>query len=85
MIMKELLFVICSKEMFECSAASAAIMRALLFSFLRLQQKRIPRMSETSRAKPPMDTTTAISTVQSGGLGTIEEEKTELRAGDSKT
>lgn len=28
-------------------------------------------MSKTSRAKPLMDTTTAISTVQSGGLGTI--------------
>lgn len=31
----------------------------------------IPRMSKTSRAKLLMDTTTAISTVQSGGLGSI--------------
>ena len=48
-----------------------SIMRALRFSFLRLQQKMIPIMSKTSRAKPPMEQTTAISTVQSGGLGTV--------------
>lgn len=29
----------------------------------------IPTMSKTSRARPPIDTTTAISTVQSGGSG----------------
>jgi len=51
------------------------LMTALRFSSLRLQQKIIPMMSKTSRAKPPMDTTTAISTVQSGGLGTVAEDK----------
>lgn len=44
----------------------------------------MPMMSKTSRARLPKDTTTAINTVQLGGLGAFAEERSEVRENDSK-